>query len=257
MSSNSTISQQLAEFIYATSFGDLPPAVVEMAKSRVLDSLATGIASRNLQVPKVALQFVKNNRGEATIFGHAQRLPAIDGGAGNGTLVNGTTQDDFLAKSHAGAVVILPARPFRGGSMLWAGVPHECRPRLRSGSPSLSGRPWDAAQVSGVGCWPGCRRCSNCGKATKTVRFRIGECIGTFDHVCVRIRRGFHAGTMDVKLNVGWSLPERCLRIQACPSRSHLCSVSVRRKVGIFQCLCQYGGKSRRGGAGTGEAFPH
>src|SRR5208282_4901999 len=104
--SGPTISQQLAEFIHATSFADLPPAIVEKAKSRVLDSVATAIASHTLPVPCVALQFVQENHGEATIIGHSQQVPAVDAALVNATLVNGTTHDDFLYKSHPGAVVI-------------------------------------------------------------------------------------------------------------------------------------------------------
>ena len=41
-----------------------------------------------------------------TLVGHEQRFPAIDAAFVNATLVNGCTHDDFLQKSHPGAVTI-------------------------------------------------------------------------------------------------------------------------------------------------------
>jgi 2-methylcitrate dehydratase PrpD len=206
MNSNSTVSQQLAEFIYATSFGDLPPAIVEMAKSRVLDSLATAIASRNLPVPGVARQFVKNNRGEATIFGHAQRVPAIDAALVNATLINGTTQDDFLAKSHPGAVVI-PAgmaiaeeegcsgREFLASVVLG----YDLAARAYLGAPGMLPR-FRASGVAGaVGA------AATAGKMQKLSASELANALGLSTMFASGFGEGFHAGTMDVKLNVGWA----------------------------------------------------
>jgi 2-methylcitrate dehydratase PrpD len=206
MSSNSTVSQQLAEFIHATSFSDLPLAVVEMAKSRVLDSLATAIASRGLPVPKVALEFVKNNRGEATIFGHAQRVPAIDAALVNGTLINGTTQDDFLAKSHPGAVVIpagmaIAEEEGSSGKDFLASVVlgYDLVARAYLGGPGMLPR-FRASGVAGaVGA------AATAGKLQGLSVSELVNALGLSTMFASGFGEGFHAGTMDVKLNVGWA----------------------------------------------------
>src|ERR1700742_4934823 len=101
-----TIAQQLGRFIHATSYEALPAHVVEQAKSRMLDSLGTALASRDLPVPATALKFVAGSRGVASVYGHSQRMAAIDAALVNATLINGTTHDDFLDKSDPGAVPI-------------------------------------------------------------------------------------------------------------------------------------------------------
>lgn len=204
--SSSTVSQELAEFIRATSFSDLPPAVVEMAKSRVLDSLATAIASRSLPVPSVALQFVKNNRGEATIFGHAQRVPAIDAALVNGTLINGTTQDDFLAKSHPGAVVI-PAgmaiaeeEACSGQEFLTSVVlGYDVVARAYLGGPAMLPR----FRASGVAGAVGAAAAA--GKLQRLSVSELVNALGLSTMFASGFGEGFHSGTMDVKLNVGWA----------------------------------------------------
>jgi 2-methylcitrate dehydratase PrpD len=206
MSSNSTVSQQLAEFIHTTSFGDLPPAVVEMAKSRVLDSLATAIASRDLPVPKVALHFVNGSRGEATIFGHALRVPAIDAALVNGTLINGTTQDDFLAKSHAGAVVIPAGMAIAeeegcsGQDFLTSVVlGYDLVARAYLGGPGMLPR-FRASGVAGaIGA------AATAGKLQGLSVSGLVNALGLSTMFASGFGEGFHAGTMDVKLNVGWA----------------------------------------------------
>ncbi len=141
---NSTIAGQLASFIHATGFDDLPPQVVEQAKSRVLDALATALASRDLPVPATALEFVAANRGEATIYGHRLRVPAIDAALVNATLINGTTHDDFLDKSHPGAVTVPAATALaeergRGGRELLTSIVlgYDLVARAYRGGPSM------------------------------------------------------------------------------------------------------------------------
>jgi len=206
MGSNSTVSQQLAEFIHATTFGDLPPATIEQAKSRVLDSLATAIASRSLPVPTVALQFVQKNRGEATIFGHEQRVPTVDAALVNGTLVNGTTHDDFLAKSHAGAVVIpsgiaVAEEEGSSGREFLASVVlgYDLVARAYMGGPAMLPK-FRASGVAGaVGA------AATAGKLQKLTASELVNALGLSTMFASGFGEGFHAGTMDVKLNVGWA----------------------------------------------------
>lgn len=232
MSTRSTVSQQLAEFVHTTTFDDLPPAIIEKAKSRVLDSLATAIASRSLPVPGVALEFVKKNRGEATIFGHAQRVPAVDAALVNGTLVNGTTHDDFLAKSHAGAVVIpagiaVAEEEGSSGQEFLASVVlgYDLVARAYLGGPAILPK-FRASGVAGaIGA------AATAGKLQKLAASELANALGLSTMFASGFGEGFHAGTMDVKLNVGW----------ACRSGV---SASKLARLGATSAPCAFEGKS-------------
>jgi 2-methylcitrate dehydratase PrpD len=201
-----TVSGQLADFIYGTSFRNLPTEVVEQAKSRVLDSLGTAIAARGLPVPGVALKFVQANRGSATIFGYEQRVPAIDAALVNATLINGGTHDDFLYKSHPGAVTIPAAAAIaeeEGSSgrefLTSIVVGYELVARAYLGGPSMLPR-FRATGVAGaVGA---------AAAAAKLLQLQppeIMNALGCATMFASGFGEGFLSGTMDVKLNVGWA----------------------------------------------------
>lgn len=104
-----TLSRQFARFVVQTTAEKLPPAIVSLAKVRVLNSLSTAIAATELPVPTAAASILGNNTGESTVIGKSQRVPAADAAFVNATLINGRTQDDFLCKSHPGAVTVPPS----------------------------------------------------------------------------------------------------------------------------------------------------
>jgi 2-methylcitrate dehydratase PrpD len=104
-----TVSRKFARFIVQTTAESLPPSIVALAKARLLDSLSTAIAATELPVPTAAASIIGNNTGDSTVIGRNGRVPAADAAFVNATLVNGRTQDDFLCKSHPGAVTIPPS----------------------------------------------------------------------------------------------------------------------------------------------------
>lgn len=104
MTDSRTISQTLAQFVQGAETNRLPARIVELAKIRLLDSLSTALAARGLHVPGTVLAVVGGNSGPATVIGQRHTLPAIDAAFANATLVNGRSQDDFMQKSHPGAL---------------------------------------------------------------------------------------------------------------------------------------------------------
>lgn len=206
MSDTPSVSTRLARFIHSVSFDDLPATVVDMARTRLLDSLATAIASRALPVPATALRFVQANRGEGTVIGHANRFPAIDAAFVNATLINGTTHDDFLQKSHAGAVAIPAALAVgeeegRSGREVLTSVVlgYELVARAYLGGPAMLPK-FRASGVAGA-----------IGAAASAAKLYDLPCEGVANALgCAAMfasgfGEGFRAGTMDVKLNVGWA----------------------------------------------------
>lgn len=204
--SDLTIAQQLGRFIHATSFEALPAHVVEQAKSRMLDSLGTALASRDLPVPATALKFVAGSRGAASVYGHTQRMAAIDAAFVNATLINGTTHDDFLDKSHPGAVTIPAAlaiaeeRESCGRDVLTAVVlGYDLVGRAYRGGPTMLPK-FRATGVAGA-----------LGAAATAARLQgsnadeLANALGLAAMFASGFGEGFVSGTMDVKLNVGWA----------------------------------------------------
>lgn len=201
-----TVSRQLAEFIQTTSFENLPPAVIEKTKARVLDSLSTAIAARDLPIPCLARKFVQASRGEATVFANAMRVPAIDAAFVNAILVNGRSQDDFLQKSHPGALTV-PAGTAVGEEEGSSGkefltsivLGYEIVARAYVGGPGMLPR-FRASGVAGaVGA---------AATAAKLLKLSVPEtmnALGCSTMFASGFGEGFVSGTMEVKLNVGWA----------------------------------------------------
>jgi 2-methylcitrate dehydratase PrpD len=256
MNSHPTVSEQLAEFIHATSFDSLPPAIVEKAKSRVLDSLATAIASRSLPVPGVALKFVEKNHGEATIFGHSQRVPAVDAALVNGTLINGTTHDDFLYKSHPGAVVIpagiaIAEEEGSSGQELLTSVVlgYDLVARAYIGGPAMLPK----FRASGVAGAVG--GAATAGKLQKLGIPELVNALGLSTMFASGFGEGFLTGTMDVKLNVGWA----CRSGVSASKLARLGATSSPRafegKSGFFNAFAGTAEKASEAARNLGEPF--
>ncbi|OZI34131.1 hypothetical protein CAL29_11290 [Bordetella genomosp. 10] len=208
-----TVAEQWAAFIHDTDFRDLPADVVARAKSRLLDALATALAARALPVPGVARRFVgaessaaAADRGPATLIGYPERLSTVDAAFVNATLVNGCTHDDFLAKSHPGAVVI-PAALAAGeahdasGAALLAAVVlgYDIVARAYLGAPGM------LPAFRGTGVAGAIGAAAAAAKTMGLAPRQLVNALGCAAMFASGFGEGFRSGTMDVKLNVGWA----------------------------------------------------
>jgi len=204
----STVSNQLAAFIHGTTIDGLRPDIVELAKTRVLDAIATALTSRGLPVPapKLATAFVRGNTGSSTVIGSRSRVPAIDAALVNATLINGSSLDDFLEKSHPAAVVVPAAmavaeeQDASGADFLVSVVAgYELVGRAYMGAPGMLPR-FRATGVAGaIGA------AAAAGKAFKLGEAALMSALGYAAMFASGFGEGFHAGTMEVKFNVGWA----------------------------------------------------
>ncbi|WP_295854599.1 MmgE/PrpD family protein [uncultured Xylophilus sp.] len=218
-----TVAARLGAFVAGTDVARMPAAVVALARSRLLDACATAIAARGLPVPTVACAFVGNAAGAASVIGQAQRVPAADAAFVNATLVNGCTHDDFLAKSHAGAVAIPAALAAAeecgasGADLLAAVVAgYEVTARAYRGAPGMLPR-FRATGVPGaVGAAAAAARALRLGPVATAQALGLGAMFAS------GFGEGFVAGTMDVKLNVGWASRSgvSAARLAACGATS-------------------------------------
>jgi 2-methylcitrate dehydratase PrpD len=199
-----TVSQHFARFIGATDYASLPAHVAEMTKDRILDTLSTAIAAAGLPVPTVAAQIVSPGAGRASIVGSAQTAPPADAAFVNATLVNGRTQDDFLYKSHPGAVTIPAALAIAeefggsGADMVAAvAIGYEIVSRIYLGGPGMLPK-FRATGVAGT-----IAAAATAAKMLKLNPQQTVNALGCAAIFASGFGAGFLTGTMDVKLNVG------------------------------------------------------
>ena len=111
-----TLRHQIADYVAAARFEDLPPAVVEKAKEQIVFFIGRALASigtqRGRQALEVARQLAGNDgaRAIASVVGGPVRLAAQDAGAVNATLFSESLPRGALLHDliHPG-VVSLPA----------------------------------------------------------------------------------------------------------------------------------------------------
>jgi 2-methylcitrate dehydratase PrpD len=104
-----SLSRNLAKFIHGLSFHDLPSNVIERAKDRILDILATAAAGRNSPFYPVGLELVRNGRGNATVLFHNLKLQAIDAAFLNAILFDSIGGTDVLMYAHPGLPILSAA----------------------------------------------------------------------------------------------------------------------------------------------------
>lgn len=198
-----TVSAKFATFIEGLSIGSLSDDVIAKTKVRLLDCLGTGLAARGLKVPGIAMAFVKGSSGPATILGRSERVPAIDAAFVNATLINGRSEDDFLQKSHPGALTIPGALAvaeencLSGAEVLVSVVAgYEIVGRVYMGGPTMLPR----FRASGVAGTVGAAA-----TAAKLLKLDVAAvmnalgCAAVFAH---GFGQGYLSGTTEVKLNV-------------------------------------------------------
>lgn len=201
-----SVSGQWAAFVHGLGIDAVPGDVVEKTQLRILDCLGTGLAARGLKVPGLALAFVGASSGPATIYGHPQRVAPIDAALVNATLMNGRSEDDFLQKSHPGALTIPSALAVaeetgRSGADVLMGVlvGYEIVGRVYMGGPAMLPR-FRASGVAGtVGAAATAARMY--GLDVPEIMNALG-CAAVLSH---GFGQGFLSGTTEVKLNVGFA----------------------------------------------------
>ncbi|MBV7485003.1 MmgE/PrpD family protein [Bordetella sp. BOR01] len=201
-----SLSRMLGQFVHDTRFDDLPDHVVDLGKACLLDALGTAYAARHLPVPGIARRFVGHNAGRAVVIAGGQRVPAVDAAFVNATLVNGCTHDDFLQKSHPGAVVVPAAlavadeQNCSGAELLTAIVlGYDLVARAYLGGPGML----PAFRATGVAGAIGAA-----GAAARLLGLsaeQTAHALGCAAMFASGFGEGFRSGTTEVKLNVGWA----------------------------------------------------
>ena len=90
-----SLTAHVADFIASTGYDDLPPAVVDLCKKSILDTLAVGLSGSVAECSRILGRYLAGlglAGGESTVIGATQRLPPRFAALANGTA---THADDF------------------------------------------------------------------------------------------------------------------------------------------------------------------
>ena len=250
------VSVLLAEFIAKTRFDNIPTHVLDLAKGRILDAVATAIAARTLAVPNVAKAFAGKTSGLATVIGSRLPVQAIDAAFINATLINGCTHDDFLEKSHAGAVVIPAALALAeeqgasGAELLTAVVVgYELVARAYLGGPGMLPR-FRATGVAGS--------FGAAAAAAKLMDLSIDQtahALGLAAMFSSGFGEGFLTGTMDVKLNVGWASRSGVSAAQLARCGATAAPLAFEGQSGFYKAFSNSTDLAQKAIQGLGERF--
>ena len=101
------VTQQLASFVTATRFEDLPREVVHETKRILLDIFGCAIGSVDLAKGRIAVEFARaaGGAGEASILGTRHRVAATNAAFANGELMHALDYCPLLPPNHITALV--------------------------------------------------------------------------------------------------------------------------------------------------------
>jgi 2-methylcitrate dehydratase PrpD len=104
------LSYELAEFFSSLRLEDLPAAVVEDARFRLMDTIGVALAGSRMDYAEAVLGVVTDlgGREEATVVGSGTRLPAPAAGFVNAAYAHGPDYDDThsVAMVHIGCLTV-------------------------------------------------------------------------------------------------------------------------------------------------------
>jgi Uncharacterized protein involved in propionate catabolism len=105
-----SITENLAAFVSATKFADLPPEVVQNVKECLIDIIGGALAGAKYPDVVGILEEMKkyDRQADCSVWGTKEKLSLLDAALVNGTMSHAAEMDDVhkIAKTHAGAVLI-------------------------------------------------------------------------------------------------------------------------------------------------------
>jgi len=110
VSSLSTPSSIMVEFLRSRTLDNLPPEIIAQARIRLLDTLGCGLYGSTMPWSRIAADVVyeEQSQGRASVFGHRNAIAPARAALVNGTAAHGMELDDIAAPgtTHPGSVVV-------------------------------------------------------------------------------------------------------------------------------------------------------
>ena len=174
-----SITKVLAKFVHNMSYEKLPDDVTHRAKNLLLDALGATIYGRDTTCPQIALELIKNNKGNATVIGHDLKVPILDAAFVNSVMAASTALDDFLFTFHPAqvnvptAIVMAEQESSSGTELISALVAgYEVMARVYLGAPNI------APRFRGVGVYGPFGVAANAGKLLKLNKDQLVSALG-------------------------------------------------------------------------------
>jgi 2-methylcitrate dehydratase PrpD len=125
-----SLSSTVAEFVHASTYGDLPSTVTSITRQHLLDTIGCSLAATKVDTSRLLRTYLLSEGGaeQATAIGMARRLPAPQAAFINGLLARTLEFDDMaMPDLHPSGVVVpvvLAVSEHRGisGTNLLAGI---------------------------------------------------------------------------------------------------------------------------------------
>lgn len=92
-----SVTRQFGELLASLSYSGMPPAAIAMAKQCILDFFSAALIGSRSEAGQIVADLLTGagGVGEATIFGRAQRVPALSAALVNGTAGHALEIDDY------------------------------------------------------------------------------------------------------------------------------------------------------------------
>ncbi|MSQ24941.1 MAG: MmgE/PrpD family protein [Dehalococcoidia bacterium] len=101
-----SVVERLGEYLAHVTFDSMPPDVVELGKTRILNAMAVSIPGAHIAGSIAAWKAMLHNKGPCSIIGHAEKVPAPDAALANGVAGHVLLQEDIGSGGHPGPVII-------------------------------------------------------------------------------------------------------------------------------------------------------
>ncbi len=233
-----SISRILAAFIHNLSFADLPDEVVERAKNRILDALATAIAGRDSPHYKMGLELVKNNKGNATVFTHSLKLPAIDAAFINAILIDNIGQTDSMVHAHPGGPIVSTAisvaeqEGSSGTEVITAVVAgYDIMGRIGSAAPSITPR------FRGLSVYGPFGAAATAGKLLRLNEDQLTSALGYTANFASGLCECWVAGTPEGKFHAGLASRNGIMAANLAKAGATAAETSLEGKSGFYQAF--------------------
>ncbi len=202
------LTREFGRFLVNLSYEDLPAAVLEMAKSRILDALSVSYNGKTLPHCQVALRSSSGSKGACTILGEKTKAAAADAAFVNAVLGHSTLHEDFGGGGHPGTYLIPVAlavgeeRGSAGKDVITAVVTgYEAAARMTQAvPPQMMVRGFRAVPALGV-----FGAAATAGKIMGLTEEQMAAALDLAANMACGLYQGFCEGTMEGYFHAGFS----------------------------------------------------
>ncbi len=207
-----TMISILGDFVHRLGRDDLPPEVLDRAKTCLLYAIGIGLAGSEIEFARIAWESTPRCPGPATVLPGGERTCALDAALVNSILFHSRTQEDTYApgSAHPGAVVVpaalavaesqeeaVPGNDFLAavvcGYEVIAGLSRAC-------APFSTPRGFRATPVYGI--------FGSAAAAARLLRLGASEaasCLSFAANMAAGVTNSFYEGSMEWHFQVGFA----------------------------------------------------